>query len=70
MPRKNLLKSYVNDVKKITKLNGFFAGFKYAISEIRLYNRIKEEIGYCQLLCVNLIKWQRCMHRPYWSCSP
>jgi len=44
MPRKNLLKLYVNDVKKFTKLNGFFAGFKYAISEIRLYNRIKEEI--------------------------
>lgn len=44
MPRKNLLINYYNDIREITKTNGFFAGLKYAIDEIRPYNRIKEEI--------------------------
>lgn len=43
MARKNLLKTYINDVKKFSEINGFFAGFKYALDEIRLYNRLKEE---------------------------
>ncbi len=43
MGKRNVLKNYLNDVKQFTKINGFFAGFKYAIEEIRLYNRLKEE---------------------------
>ncbi len=43
MGKRNVLKNYINDVRCYTKINGFFAGFKYAIGEIRPYNRIKEE---------------------------
>ena len=45
MGKRNVLKNYINDVIKYTKINGFFAGFKYAISEIRPYNRVKEEFA-------------------------
>ncbi len=43
MGKRNVLKNYINDVRCYTKINGFFEGFKYAIGEIRPYNRIKEE---------------------------
>lgn len=43
MGKRNILKNYINDVKQYTKINGGIAGFKYAIEEIRPYNRIKEE---------------------------
>ncbi len=43
MGRRNILKNYINDVRQYIKINGVFAGFKYAVGEIRPYNRIKEE---------------------------
>ncbi len=43
MGKRNVLRNYINDLKQYTKINGFFAGFKYAIGEVRPYNRVKEE---------------------------
>jgi hypothetical protein len=43
MGKRNVLRNYINDIKQYTKINGFFAGFKYAIGEVRPYNRVKEE---------------------------